>query len=291
MLYALAGFAILSVGDAVVKTMAGEWSPIAVAALRFTMGAIALAAILRVKEGTAAFRPRRLWLQVFRGFCLAMATICFFTAIYFIPLAEATALVFVAPIFTALLSGPILKEHATKMTWVGSLIAFSGVLVVLRPNLADVGWVALLPLGSALFFSAMMIANRVAASQGSSLSMQVFVAAFAAPILIVSAFVGRASGIEALEFGWPSVIVVAKCALVATTASTAHWLVYIGTARAGAAAVAPMTYVQLLVAVIFGWALFGDTPDLATLAGAATIIIAGLLLWWSTRIKSSEISD
>lgn len=291
LLYALAGFAILSVGDAVVKSMAGEWSPIAVSALRFTIGAIALAAILRVKEGTAAFRPLRPWLQVFRGFCLAMATICFFTAIFYIPLAEATALIFVAPIFTALLSGPILKEHATRMTWVSSIIAFTGVLVVLRPNLAEVGWVALLPLGSAVFFSAMMIANRLVSTQGSSLSMQVFVAGFAAPILIVSAFIGRASGMEALDFGWPPTSVILKCALVAATASTAHWLVYIGTARAGAAAVAPMSYVQLLVAVTFGWMLFGDKPDMATLAGAVTIIVAGLLLWWSTRVKLEEISD
>jgi len=288
LLYALSGFAILSVGDAVIKTMAGEWSPIAIAALRFTIGAIALAAILRVKEGTAPFKPQMLWLQVFRGFCLAMATICFFTAIFFMPLAEATALIFVAPIITALLSGPILKEHATPMTWVASLIAFGGVLVVLRPNLVDVGWVALLPLGSAIFFSSMMIANRVAARQGSSLSMQMFVAAFAAPILVVCSVIGQASGIEVLQFGWPSLDVILKCTLVATTASTAHWLVYIGTARAGAAAVAPMTYVQLLVAVIFGWTLFGDTPDWATFAGSCTIIFAGLLLWWSAREKRAK---
>lgn len=286
LLYALAGFAVLSVGDAIVKTMAGQWSPIAVAALRFTIGAIGLAAILRVREGAQAFRPQRMGLQIFRGFCLAMATICFFSAIFFMPLAEATALVFVAPIITALLSGPILGEKAAPVTWLASLVALCGVLIVLRPNLAEVGLVALLPLASATFFSAMMIANRAVAAQGSSLSMQMFIACFAAPILIIAALFGQTSGIEAYAFGWPEPMVVLKCAIVACTASTAHWMVYIGTAKASAATVAPMTYVQLLVAIVLGWFWFGDAPDLMTIIGSATIIAAGLMVWASTRAST-----
>lgn len=290
LLYALAGFAILSVGDAIIKTMAGQWSPVAIAALRFSAGAAGLSALLLIREGRSAFRPQRPLIQMFRGFCLAMATICFFSAIFYMPLAEATALIFVAPIFTAMLSGTILKEKVARVTWFASAIAFAGVILVLRPNLAEVGWIALLPLGSAMFFSFMMIANRAVATQGSSLSMQAFIALFAAPVLIAAAYLGKTSGIQMFAVGWPPAIVVAKCMLVAVTASSAHWMVYIGTAKAGAATVAPMTYVQLLVAIVLGWALFGSTPDLATLIGSAIIIAAGLLIWAGTRKATGDVT-
>ena len=291
LILALSGFAILSCGDAVIKTMAGAWSPLAVAALRFTIGAIGLSAILLIKEGVQAFRPRRPWLQAARGLCLAVATLCFFSAIFVMPLAEATALIFVAPIITALLSGPVLKEKVRPATWIASLIAFGGVMLILRPNLAELGLVALLPLGSATAFSLMMLANRAVASDGSSLSMQVFVALGAAPVLVLCALAGGISGAPALAVPMPDWTVVARCAVVAVTASTAHWLVYLGTTRAGPATVAPMTYVQLLAAISLGYILFGDTPDLITLAGSLVIIGAGLFLWASARKPQLAITD
>ncbi|RZV35862.1 MAG: DMT family transporter [Sphingomonadaceae bacterium] len=285
LLFALAGFAILSLGDAVIKTMAGAWSPIAVAALRFAIGAAGLSILLAIREGSAGFRPRRPLLQLGRGLFLAGATLCFFSSIFVMPLAEATALVFLAPILTSLLSGPVLGETVRRATWFASLAAFAGVIVILRPNLAQLGLVALLPVGAALFMAMLMIANRASAGDGSPLSMQVFMAATAAPVLAVAAFIGRASGAEALDFGVPAFDVVLRCAIVAVTASTAHWLIFHGTARAGASTIAPMTYVQLLVASTLGWWWFGDRPDAGTWIGAAIIIAAGLYLWRDGRSR------
>lgn len=96
---------------------------------------------------------------------------------------------------------------------------------------------------------------------------------------ILASLAAKFSGVAALDSSWPSLDVVGRCALVAVTASTAHWLAYIGTAEAGAARVAPAIYVQMLVAVTLGWVAFGDKPDLWTLLGAGLIIAAGLLVW------------
>ena len=282
LLLAVCGFALLSCGDAVIKSMAGMWSPVAVAALRFAMGAAGLSLLLLRSEGRAAFRPTHPWLQIARGVCLAGATLCFFSAIFVLPLAETMAMTFVAPIITAVLAGPLLGERVRPVVWLASAVALGGVLLVLRPNLAEVGAVALLPLGSACFFSLMVIANRASAGQGSALSMQVFIACVAAPVLAAAAAAGHLSGIEALEIGPLDWSVAVRCAIVAVTASTAHWIVYLGTMRAGAATIAPTTYVQMLVATLLGWLFFGDVPDAATVVGAAIIIGAGLLLWWRT---------
>jgi drug/metabolite transporter (DMT)-like permease len=283
LLLALSGFAILSVGDAVIKSMAGEWSPLAVGALRFVFGAIGLSALLWRSEGAAGFRPVKPWLQFARGLSLAIASLLFFCAIFVMPLAEATAVAFLSPLLTALFSGPLLGEKVRPSVWIASLIAFAGVTIVLQPNVAKLGWVGLLPLASAFFFSLMMIANRAAAGQGSSLSMQVFVALTAAPVLSVVALGGHMSGVPLLALSWPDPSVIARCALVAVSASGAHWLIYLGTTRAGAATVAPATYVQLLVASVMGWLMFGDRPGLDTLLGAGVIVCAGLYLWQSGR--------
>lgn len=281
-LLALAGFTLLSMGDAVIKTMAGQWSPLAVAALRFVLGAIGLSALLLVREGAAGFKPRNPWLQAARGLCLAGATTFFFAAIFVMPLAEAMALAFVSPVLVTVFGVVLLGERARPAVWVALAVALGGVALVLRPNLAVLGWTALLPLISALFFSLMIIANRASAGQGSALSMQAFVAIVAAPVLVTLALLGDRSGEPLLAAGWPDWSVAARCALVAGTASTAHWLVYRGTMRAGASTIAPTTYVQMLVATALGWWWFGDVPDLATMAGATIIVAAGLYLWWTT---------
>lgn len=277
--YAVTGFAVLSVGDAVVKSMAGEWPAYAVAALRFSIGAAALSLMLLKSEGPRAFVPQNLPLQMARGACLALASVCFFSAIYIMPLAEAMAIGFLSPVLTQALSGPLLGEKVKPKVWGISLFALAGVAIILRPNLALLGWGALFPLVSAIFFALLMITNRASAGQGSALSAQVFVAGFCAPILVLASLGAKLSGVEQLDFGWPSWDVVGRCVIVAITASTAHWLAYIGTSRAGAAQVAPAIYVQMLVAVTLGWLFFDDVPDLYTILGAGMIIASGLYLW------------
>ena len=288
LLYALAGFALLSLGDAVVKSMAGEWPPTAIAALRYVLGAAGLSAVLYAREGAAGFRLVRPRLQLIRGAAVAVATVSFFGSLFLMSLAEATTIIFVSPMITGLLAPLILKERAGRATWIASAIAFAGVLLVLRPNIAELGAPALLPLLVALAMSALFMANRASAGRASALAMQAWLALIAAPILIVIAAVGHWSGFAPLVVAAPSLEVVAKCAFVAVSASSGHWLIYLGTTRAGAASIAPMTYVQLVVATGLGWWWFADRPDAATMAGAAVIVGAGLYLWHANTRKAAR---
>ena len=211
-----------------------------------------------------------------------------FSAIYIMPLAEAMAIGFLSPILVQVFAGIFLKERVSARVYGLSLVALAGVAIILRPNLALLGWAALLPLVSAVFFATLMVLNRVSAGQGSALSAQVFVAAGSAPILILASLAAKLSGIPELDFTWPTLDTVLRCAFVALTASTAHWLAYIGTAKAGAARAAPAIYVQMLVAVTLGWIFFGDVPDIWTLLGAALIIIAGLFVWREGMLEARK---
>lgn len=279
LLFALCGFALLSCGDAIIKSIAGAWPGTAVAALRYSVGATGLGIFLLVKEGRQGFALPQPLVQLMRGAAVAAATILFFSSIFLMPLAEATAIGFTAPMITAVLSAVVLKEQARPSTWAASLTAFAGVLIILRPNIAELGLVALMPLGAATCMALMMMGNRAVAGAGSPLLMQFLVAAIAVPFVIAAAVAGHFSGVAALHVAMPDWTVVARCCVVAITASVAHWLIFMGTTRASAAEIAPMTYVQLLVAMSVGVAVFGDWPDATSLVGSAIIIGAGLYLW------------
>ena len=279
LLLALAGFALLSVGDAVVKSIAGAWPAPAIAALRYVIGASGLAALLWWHQGRAGFLMPNPKIQLLRGLSVAVATICFFSAIALMPLAEATAITFTSPMITALLAALILKDPAGRGTIIASMVAFAGVLLILRPNFAVLGWAALLPLGSAVGMACLIIGNRAVAGKGSALLMQFLIAVIAAPILTVAALAGHLSGVPSLHIPPPDWTIIAKICAVAISASTAHWLIYLGTTKASAADIAPMTYIQLLVAMVLGILVFGDWPDALSLFGSAIIIGAGLFLW------------
>lgn len=280
LLLTLAGFVMLSLGDAVIKSMAGLWPPAAIALLRYGLGALGLVVLVLVKEGPRRLmQPPRPAIQLLRGISVSLATICFFSAIFLMPLAAAVSITFTSPIFTALLSALFLREPAGRATWIAMLLAFSGVLIVLRPNFAELGVVALLPLVTALGMSSLMICNRLVAGEASAMAMQAYVAVAALPVLLLATLAGHWSGMPAMHVTWPEASVVARCALVSVTATSGHWLIFMGTVRAGAARVAPMSYAQLLVAGMLGWLWFGDVPDVTALAGAAIIVGSGIWLW------------
>jgi drug/metabolite transporter (DMT)-like permease len=283
LLIALAGFALLSVGDAVVKSMAGAWPGTAVAALRYSFGALGLAIVVAAMHGRAGFVLPRPGLQFGRGAAVALATICFFMGVMAMPLADATAIQFTSPILTAILAPLVLKERSPPAVWLATLLAFAGVLVVLRPNLYELGVVALYPLGAAFGMSWLMMLNRKSARLAPVMVMQFLVAAIAAPLLVATALLLDWGGGAPFQIGRPSAEVVLKCLFVAFSATTGHALIFAGVMRANAAAVAPMTYVQLLVAAAIGWVWFGDVPDAATFAGAALIVAGGLWLLRAQR--------
>jgi drug/metabolite transporter (DMT)-like permease len=283
---ALAGFATFSIGDAVVKSMAGAWPGTAISALRFAVALAGMAAFIAITRGRAGFICPLPRIQFARGASLSMATLSVFMAVQLMPLADATAVQFVSPMLTAILSALVLGERAPRAVWVASLLALAGVLAILRPNVLALGPAALFPLGNALGMACLMLLNRRAANAADALTMQFLVALFATPILIAVAIAGHVSG--AVPVPWPSMVTVLKVASVACTASLGHALIYLATTRAPAAIVAPMMYVQILVAATFGWVIFGTALGWATLAGAALIISGGLWLWHSQRPRRVE---
>jgi len=284
LLFALAGFALFSVGDVFVKSIVDEWPAPAIAALRYIFGALFLMIALLAFEGRRGFVMLGLGWQILRGVGVGISSMAFFSALQVMPLATATSIAFTSPIMTALLAAVLLREPMRWATWIASFAAFGGVLLVLKPSISTIGLAALLPLLAAFGMAMLLVGNRAVAGRASALSMQFSVALTAMLVLGPIVALGHVGVIPGPHVGVPHWSVVAKCAVIAVLASCAHALVYLGTTRAGAATIAPMAYVQLLMAGLFGWLIFGERPDALALVGAAIIVAAGLYLWRSGRV-------
>jgi len=291
LLYALAGFCTLSIGDAIVKGMAGQWPAPAIAATRYVVGSMLLAILLARREGRAAIALPRDKLQWVRGVAISLSAIGMFFAVWLMPLSEATTIAFTQPMITAVLATVILGERARRSTWVATLIAFAGVFLVLRPNFATAGWGSLFPLMGAGGMAVTIIANRAVTGRASVLAMQYYMSVTAMIFLIGVTLAAHFSGIESFRLTWPPWSILARIAFIGLSATLAQMLIYMGTVKAGAGTIAPMTYGQLLMAVALGWIFFGDKPDATALLGAAIIIGAGLYLWSTGRMKVPPKAD
>jgi drug/metabolite transporter (DMT)-like permease len=264
-----------------VRTFAYQYAP---NTWQLVLGVIILAMILFLREGRAGFRMQRVGWQAVRGFGIALSATTFFSAVQMMPIAEATAISFTSPMVTALLAAVLLGEPMRRETWIASLIAFAGVMIVLRPNFMVIGPAAALPLFAAFGMALLMIGNRAVQGHGTMLGMQVSVAIWATAFLLLIALGGHLSGIAKLHISVPTLSVIGKSATIALTGSGAHVLIYMATSRAGAGTIAPMTYFQLIMAGFFGWMFFHEHPDATALSGAAIIVAAGLYLWRAGRM-------
>jgi drug/metabolite transporter (DMT)-like permease len=289
--FALAGFCTLSIGDAIVKGMAGLWPAPAIAATRYLVGSIVLAAMLYRAEGPSALRLPRDPVQWVRGVAISCSAMGMFLAVWLMPLATATTIFFTQPMITAVLATVLLGERARPSTWIATVAAFGGVFLALRPNFATAGWGVLFPVMGATGMSVTIIANRVATGRASHLALQYYMSATAMIFLILATLAMHFLGPANFHVEAPDWTVIARCALIGLTATLAQWLIFMGTVKAGAGTIAPMTYGQLLMATLFGYLFFGDHPDALSFLGAAIIVGAGLYLWWTGRTKVLAKTD
>lgn len=263
---ALAAMLAFCISDAIAKKLAPSIPPLEIAWFRY-LGAVAVLAPalagLRMRPRTAA--PA---VQALRSACMAVATTLLIAAVQRMPIAEATTLVFVSPIFVALLSAAVLGEAVGRARSACIAAGLAGVVLIVRPDPARFEMTALLPLASAAFWATAMVLTRVVQDRGDG-----FMTTLAATALV---------GFAMLSLALPSFFVMpATGDLLLLAAMSLSWLVAQATVlaayRAGRVAdVAPFSYTQIVWALLMGVAFFGELPDGPALLGCAVVIAAGV---------------
>ena len=221
-----------------------------------------------VRTARAVF-PR---LQLLRSSGFAVHTVVYILGILSLPLAEGSALLFTGPIMLAALSGPLLGERVSRATWIAVLVGFAGALAVIRPGLDVVNWGAVLVLASTLCFVLYQIATRSLAGRESPYTTLLYT-----PVVGVVAFFLMLPWTAS----WPSAGDVALVLAMGAVGAIGHFLLIKAYENAGAAELAPYTYIHILSSAALGYAVWGDVPDLW--AGLGALVIAGSGLWLAIR--------
>jgi drug/metabolite transporter (DMT)-like permease len=197
-----------------------------------------------------------------RGIISIVAMLCWFYGMATMPIAEATALTFTAPIFASIGAILFLGETMGARRWCAIAVGFLGAMIILRPGLATVSWSALIVLfGSAAIAGAIIMVKILSRTEPSSLIVT-YMGFYLVPMsLLPAVFVWEMpSGMD-----WPWLIVIGASATIGQLAITHAY------AAADATVVLPFDYARLPFAAIIGYVAFSETPDFWTWIGAAVI--------------------
>jgi len=250
-------------------------------ALQFTWGYfVAMTAFVAGYAAIKRLRPREIFatkhlgLQLLRAVLLVLTLWTLFVGLTYIPLADAVAIVFVAPLLITALSVPLLGEKVGIHRWGAVLAGLLGIFIIVRPGSTAMDWVLLLPLASAIAFALFQIVTRKMAGTESTF-VTLFYSCAGASVLSTPVAVYVWSPLDIRQ----TAIMLAAGALGAA----AHFFTIRAFNAAQVSFLAPFNYVRLIWATALGYLIFGDVPSAYVLLGSAIVIASGLYVMMRER--------
>jgi drug/metabolite transporter (DMT)-like permease len=279
----LAALAVFVLMDTLIKLLTAQFSVPQLMWARFAFSFATVAVFFQVTTGGLPWRSRAPLLQTVRSLLLCACSLLFSTALSYIPLADATAVGFASPLFTVALAALLLRETVGWRRWAGVAIGLCGVLIVLRPPFLTGGaaphWATVLPLGTAVLFAFYQILTRRLAALDDPRTT-ILHTAFAASLIVTM--------VQPFVWVWPSGGQWAVLVLLGGLGGIGHGMLVLAYARAPASLLAPISYTQLAWAVLASLVVFGDRPDLITLAGMGVIATGGVLVALPARRRTGS---
>lgn len=260
---------VLPIMDGFAKYLSQEYPVAQVVWARYFFHLAAMIPLLLLRFGPRALWPRRVGMQLFRATLLLGATVLFFASISQMPLANTLALFFVSPLIVTLLASLILGEPVGWMRWSAVAVGFVGVLVIVRPGSGVFEWASLLAIGAGTVHALYMLTTRKLAGSAPPLVTLGYTALVGA---VAMSFVAPLTWVAPTprDFG--------LMVLLGLLAATGHFLLIKAFDHAPAAWLAPVGYVEIVMATLVGYVAFGDFPDAWTWLGIAIIVGSGLFI-------------
>ncbi|MHA6263318.1 DMT family transporter [Arenibacterium sp. CAU 1754] len=300
------GIVAISINDMLIKQLSGGYPLHQIVFVRSAIGLVLTLAVVQMEGGLIVLHTRTPVLHAVRGMMVVISNMCFFLALAMIPLADATALFFAAPLFITILSIPILGEKVGALRIGAVVVGFIGVIIMQRPwesgDRLDVSrLVLMLPVIAALTYALMQIMTRKLGATTKASALSVYIQTmFIVVSLAFWAVAGdgrfaQGNDNNSLQFllrawVWPAdgdfwtlFGLGINSAVVGYCLSQAYRL-------ADAATVAPFEYLGLPLAVFWGWMFWSELPELPVWIGMALIIGAGLFVFLREQQKERKLA-
>ncbi|MEN9894668.1 MAG: hypothetical protein RIR97_520 [Pseudomonadota bacterium] len=270
--------------DATTKHLAQTYPVPLIAFARYLGNLILLSALVLPWQGTRLFQTKRTSLVLVRAACLAAATLFAGLAMRVMPVAETTALVYFQPLGVVLLAGPLLGEKVDRAGWIAAFAGLVGVLIIVRPGsgLAPMG--VLFALLTAAVSIGYNLLSRVLAKTETTMAM-----------LFYTAVIGTVIFAILLPLNWsgpaPTRLDTVLFFSIGAMALAGHYCFTTAMREAPASIVAPVTYMHLVWAGLFGWLVFDHIPDSLSVIGCVMIAASGAGLALKTRFSNRHTNS
>ena len=279
-----------------IKWLSGDYALHQIILTRAAVGILfVLAFFVPLEGGYSGLRTRKLGLHLLRGFGIVVANLCFFTGLITLPLGEATAIFFVAPLLITALSVLLLGESVEASRWVAVVSGLAGVLIVLRPREDVFNPAGLLPLGAALAYALVHIMTRKLGRSEKASTMAFYIQL---NFVVVCSIIGLLFGggefadpsnptIDFLFRAWtvPSWSDVLIMLVIGLFSGLGGYFISQAYRISEASVVAPFEYAALPLSLFWSITLFNELPDTLTWIGILLIVSGGLLVFYKETLR------
>jgi drug/metabolite transporter (DMT)-like permease len=272
----LASTIFLGCSDVTAKYLSATLPSIEIAWIRFLVFALIMVPAMLPGTPLYALQSGRPGLQVMRGIALLSSSLFFISGLRFLPIAEASATGFIAPLFVTALSIAFLGEKVGVRRWLATIAGLIGVLIILRPGSSAFHPAAFFPIVSALAWAATLIMTRMMSGKERAITTMTYSAITGVCIL---------SALVPLVWVTPSWHDILFGIFIGVASTAGQWIVVLAFRYADASVLAPFSYTQLVWVSVLGFFVFGEIPDIWTIAGAAVIVASGLYTAHRERIR------
>jgi drug/metabolite transporter (DMT)-like permease len=276
----LASTVFLGASDVTAKYLSATLPSIEIAWIRFSVFALIMVPAMLPGSQLYALQSNRKRLQLMRGATLVASSLFFISGLRFLPIAEASATGFVAPLFVTALSIFFLGESVGVRRWLATAVGLIGVLIILRPGSSAFHPAAFFPLVSALAWAGTLIMTRMLSGREHAITTMAY-----------SSIVGICllSALVPLVWVAPSWHDILFGVFIGVASTAGQWIVVLAFRYADASVLAPFSYTQLLWVSLLGFIVFGEVPDVWTVTGAVFIVASGLYTAHRERIRRSRL--
>ncbi|MFV0512871.1 MAG: DMT family transporter [Jhaorihella sp.] len=291
-IFFMLGFCVVApMGDAVAKLL-GQSVPLGqILLIRFVVQALILIPLVLFTRRLWRMRGRVLALTVLRTLLHIAGIGAMFTALRYLPLADAVAIAFVMPFLMLLLGRFVLNEEVGMRRIAACIVGFVGTLLVIQPSFAEVGWPALWPLVVAVVFSLFMLVTRQIARDTDPVGLQAVSGVMAVVVLLPVVLIGQALGLTPLTVIAPDRGEWLLLGAIGLLGTVAHLLMTWSLRHAPAATVAPMQYLEIPFATVIGFIVFADLPNRIAALGICITVGAGLYVLLRERAVARALAD